>query len=193
VRTFGALVGHVAGTQNMLCAIVLGDKPAAEDAIEKGPQTKTVLVAALTASTTYCEKAYAIAGAAATAAVDMFGEKGTKVGALALNAVHDGEHYGNIITYMRMQGKVPPSSKRQRDASRGATSRLEALKVLATTTGIARILEVGSARKARAILMRPSTALRQHLGTNRAGATPVSAILGNPRQLLGIELLIERR
>ena len=112
VRTFGALVGHVAGTQNMLCAIVLGDKPAAEDAIETGPQTKAVLVAALTASTAYCAKAYAIAGAAAAAAVDVFGEKGTKVGALALNAVHDGEHYGNIVTYMRMQGKVPPSSKR---------------------------------------------------------------------------------
>ncbi len=112
VRTFGALVGHVAGTQNMLCAIVLGDKPAAEDAIEKGPQTKAALVAALTASTAYCAKAYAIAGSAAMAAVDMFGEKGTKVGALVLNAVHDGEHYGNIVTYMRMQGKVPPSSKR---------------------------------------------------------------------------------
>ncbi len=112
VRTFGALVGHVAGTQNMLCAVVLGDKPAAEDAIEKGPQTKEALVAALTASTAYCAKAYAISGAAATTAVDVFGEKGTKVGALALNAVHDGEHYGNIVTYMRMQGKVPPSSKR---------------------------------------------------------------------------------
>ncbi len=112
VRTFGALIGHVAGTQNMLCAIVLGDKPPAEDAIEKGPQTKAVLVAALTASTAYCGRAYAIDGAAATAVVDMFGEKATKVGALTLNAVHDGEHYGNIITYMRMQGKVPPSSRR---------------------------------------------------------------------------------
>ncbi len=112
VRTFGQLVGHVAGSQNMFCAVVLGDKPPAEDAIEKGPQTKAALVAALTASTAYCAKAYAIAGAAGAATVDMFGEKGTKFDALALNAVHDGEHYGNIVTYMRMQGKVPPSSKR---------------------------------------------------------------------------------
>ena len=112
VRTFGELVGHVAGSQNMFCAIVLGDKPPAEDAIEKGPQTKVALVAALTASTAYCAKGYAITGASGAATVDMFGEKGTKVGALALNAVHDGEHYGNIVTYMRMQGKVPPSSKR---------------------------------------------------------------------------------
>ena len=112
VRTFGQLVGHVAGSQNAFCAVVLGDKAPAEDAVEKGPQTKAALVAALTASTAYCAKAYAIAGATAGAPVDMFGEKGTKVGALALNAVHDGEHYGNIVTYMRMQGKVPPSSKR---------------------------------------------------------------------------------
>jgi len=70
------------------------------------------LVAALKASNAYCAKAYAIGTAAASALIDVFGEKNTKVGALALNAVHDGEHYGNIVTYMRMQGKVPPSSKR---------------------------------------------------------------------------------
>lgn len=112
VRTFGELIGHVAGSQNMYCALVLGDKPPAEDAIEKGAQTKEALVTALTASTAYCAKAYAISGAALSRSVDMFGQKGTKVGALTQNAVHDGEHYGNIVTYMRMQGKVPPSSKR---------------------------------------------------------------------------------
>jgi uncharacterized damage-inducible protein DinB len=112
VRTFGELVGHVAGTQNMICAAVLGDPQPAEDAIEKSAKTKAALVAALTASTTYCTKAYAITSAASGAMVDMFGEKSTKVGALALNASHDWEHYGNIVTYMRMQGKVPPSSKR---------------------------------------------------------------------------------
>jgi uncharacterized damage-inducible protein DinB len=112
VRSFGELVGHVAGTQNMICALVLGDKAPAEDAIEKGSQGKAALLAALKASTAYCAKAYAIPAAAAGAAVELFGGKDTKVGALASNAVHDAEHYGNIVTYMRMQGKVPPSSKR---------------------------------------------------------------------------------
>ncbi|MBI3790461.1 MAG: DinB family protein [Gemmatimonadetes bacterium] len=112
VRSFGELVGHVAGTQNMICAAVLGDKVPAEDAVEKGAKTKAALVAALEASNAYCAKAYAIAGAKLSEKVDMFGEKDTKVGALALNAVHTGEHYGNIVTYMRMQGKVPPSSKK---------------------------------------------------------------------------------
>ena len=111
VRTFGELIGHVAGTQNMICAAVLGDKQPAEDAIEKSAKTKAALVAALKASTAYCAKAYAISAAAMTAQVDLFGDKSSKVSALALNAVHDGEHYGNIVTYMRMQGKIPPSSK----------------------------------------------------------------------------------
>jgi uncharacterized damage-inducible protein DinB len=112
VRSFGELVGHVAGTQDMVCAAVLGEKQPAEDAIEKSAKTKAALVAALKASTAHCEKAYAIPAAQIGAMIDMFGDKSTKFGALALNAVHDGEHYGNIVTYMRMQGKVPPSSKK---------------------------------------------------------------------------------
>jgi len=111
VRTFGELIGHVAGTQNLICAAVLGDKQPAEDAIEKSAKTKAALVAALKASNVYCAKAYAIGAAASMAQVDMFGDKSSKISALTLNAVHDGEHYGNIVTYMRMQGKIPPSSK----------------------------------------------------------------------------------
>lgn len=112
VRSFGQLIGHVAGTQNLICAAVLGDKVPAEDAIEKTAKTKAALVAALKASTAYCEKAYAIAPAKFGDSIEMFGGKQTKIAALTLNAVHDGEHYGNIVTYMRLKGMVPPSSKR---------------------------------------------------------------------------------
>ncbi len=112
VRSFGELVGHVAGTQNMICASVLGDKAPAEDAIEKTAKTKAALVAALKASTAYCEKAYAVAPAKYGDMIELFGGKQSKIAALTLNAVHDGEHYGNIVTYMRLRGLVPPSSKR---------------------------------------------------------------------------------
>ena len=30
---------------------------------------------------------------------------------LIQNATHDSEHYGNIVTYLRLNGMVPPSSK----------------------------------------------------------------------------------
>ena len=33
-----------------------------------------------------------------------------KLGVLAFNNAHIMEHYGNIITYMRLKGLVPPSS-----------------------------------------------------------------------------------
>ena len=112
VRSFGELIGHVAGTQDLICAAVLGEKQPAEDAIEKTAKTKAALVVALKASTAHCLKAYNISATSGTAVIEMFGSKSTKFGALTLNAVHDGEHYGNIVTYMRMMGMVPPSSKR---------------------------------------------------------------------------------
>lgn len=112
VRTFGELIGHVAGSQNMICAAALGDKQPAEDAVEKAAKTKAALVAALKESNAYCAKAYAIPASTSGMAIELFGGPSTRVGALALNAVHDGEHYGNIITYMRMKGMVPPSSRR---------------------------------------------------------------------------------
>jgi len=113
VRTFGQIIGHVAGTQNMICAIALGEKVPAEDAIEKTATTKAALVQALKESNTYCARAYAMPDAAVGGMVDLFGSKATKRSALMLNATHNFEHYGNIITYMRMQGMVPPSSQPQ--------------------------------------------------------------------------------
>ena len=112
VRTFGELFGHVAGTQNLICAAVLGDPQPPEDAVEKAAKTKVALVKALKESTAYCAKAYAITAASGGAAIQLFGNASTKFGALSLNVMHDGEHYGNIITYMRMKGMVPPSSRR---------------------------------------------------------------------------------
>ena len=111
VRSFGELIGHVAGSQHMICAAALGEPQPAEDAVEKSAKTKAALLTALKESTEHCKKAYAISAATGAMPVTLFGGKNTKVGALALNAVHDGEHYGNIVTYMRMKGLVPPSSK----------------------------------------------------------------------------------
>jgi hypothetical protein len=36
----------------------------------------------------------------------------SKIGALAYNTSHINEHYGNLVTYMRLQNIVPPSSQR---------------------------------------------------------------------------------
>lgn len=111
VRSFGQLIAHIAGAQNLMCAAALGDPARDEDEIERTKTSKAELVAALRASTEYCGKAYAQSDAAAQQQTKLFGGDRSRLYALGLNAMHNGEHYGNIITYLRMQGIVPPSSR----------------------------------------------------------------------------------
>jgi uncharacterized damage-inducible protein DinB len=113
VRSFGQLFGHVAGAQYMFCAAALGESGRNEDDIEKTRKTKSELVTALKASTDYCKKAYALSDKTAQGKIKLFGQERTKLFALGLNANHDAEHYGNLVTYLRMNGMVPPSSRRQ--------------------------------------------------------------------------------
>lgn len=111
VRSFAEMFGHVAGSEFMFCAAVRGDGPKAEDEIESKVKDKAGLVKALKDAAAYCEPAYAISDAAGAQMVDLFGRR-SKLNTLIFNAVHDGEHYGNIITYLRMNGMTPPSSQR---------------------------------------------------------------------------------
>lgn len=111
VRSFGELIAHVAGAQDMFCAVALGEKPPAEDAVEKAATTKDALVKALKASNDHCRRAYVQGDADAMGMVDVFGQQQSKLFVLMMNATHDNEHYGNIVTYLRMNGMVPPSSR----------------------------------------------------------------------------------
>jgi len=43
--------------------------------------------------------------------VDLFGAQRSKLFTLFQNVTHDSEHYGNIVTYMRLNKMVPPSSR----------------------------------------------------------------------------------
>jgi uncharacterized damage-inducible protein DinB len=115
VRTLGQLFAHVAGSQRMLCAMALGEKNAAGAA----GATKAEIVAALRASNDDCARAYATSDAAAmrlappsdSISAALLGTSHTRFYVLAMNAWHDSEHYGNIVTYMRLRGMVPPSSQ----------------------------------------------------------------------------------
>jgi uncharacterized damage-inducible protein DinB len=111
VRTFGELIAHIDGAQEMFCAIALGEKQRDEDAVEKAAKTKDELVKALRASNDYCTRAYALSDVKTTTMVDLFGDRRPVLFVLMENAAHDNEHYGNIVTYMRLNGMVPPSSK----------------------------------------------------------------------------------
>jgi len=112
VRSFGQLVGHVAGAQYLICAAAMGEPPREEDEIERSRTSKAELLAALEASTKYCGRAYQQTDRAAQQGTKLFGQERTRLYALGLNATHNAEHYGNIVTYLRLNGIVPPSSRR---------------------------------------------------------------------------------
>jgi hypothetical protein len=42
--------------------------------------------------------------------VSFFTGPNTVFGVLAFNSAHNYEHYGNLVTYMRLNGITPPSS-----------------------------------------------------------------------------------
>jgi uncharacterized damage-inducible protein DinB len=109
VRSLGALFGHVANANYMICATILGEKSPATANYET--EARSSVIAGLKASATYCNRAYSMPHDAAMKQVELFGMKGSGVWALAFNASHNAEHYGNVVTYMRLRGKVPPSSR----------------------------------------------------------------------------------
>jgi uncharacterized damage-inducible protein DinB len=112
VRSMGALLGHIADGNNLLCGLAGTGKTAVDQSNEK-KTTRADLVAALKASYAACDQVFAATtDANATTPVDFFGQKQTRLGMLALNNSHMWEHYGNLVTYMRLKNIVPPSSER---------------------------------------------------------------------------------
>jgi len=112
VRSFGQLVGHVADAQYLFCAAAMGEKNPNSSSAEKTKTSKADLVQALKDAVAYCDKAFdSLTDANAGQTVKFFGRETTRVGVLAFNNMHTMEHYGNMVTYMRLKGIVPPSSE----------------------------------------------------------------------------------
>jgi uncharacterized damage-inducible protein DinB len=111
VRSYGQIVGHLADAQYNFCAMALGEtNPVLK--IEETKTTKADLVAALKGALTYCDKAYdGMTDASGAQMVKLFGMDMPKFGVLNINNAHDMEHYGNLVTYMRLKNIVPPSSE----------------------------------------------------------------------------------
>jgi uncharacterized damage-inducible protein DinB len=109
-RSFGQILGHVADTDYLFCATVLGEKNPSPG-IEKTKTTKADLTSALRDAFAYCNRAYdTLTDAGANETVKAFGQERNKLGVLWFNASHNLEHYGNLVVYMRLKGIVPPSS-----------------------------------------------------------------------------------
>ncbi len=111
VRSFGQVVGHVADAQYLFCSTALGEKDPALK-IEKTKTSKADLIAALKDAFAYCDKAYdGMTDASVTQTVKLFGGDMPKPVVLEVNNMHATEHYGNLVTYLRLKNIVPPSSE----------------------------------------------------------------------------------
>jgi hypothetical protein len=117
VRTFGQIIGHLANFNFRWCSDAKGEKnPMVETDFEKLTD-KASLVKGLNIALTYCDGAYAmLTDANSMDLVQGTRDDGTKAPVLRIsrlisNLAHNNEHYGNLVTYMRIKSIVPPSSE----------------------------------------------------------------------------------
>jgi uncharacterized damage-inducible protein DinB len=117
VRTFGQIVGHVANFNFLWCSQAKGEKnPNQGNDFEKST-TKAELVKGLNAALTYCDGVYsALTDTSGLEVIPITQENGRqtqslRMSLLIMNYGHNNEHYGNLVTYMRIKSIVPPSSE----------------------------------------------------------------------------------
>ena len=113
VRSFGQLVGHQADEAYFFCSQAVGEENP-KKGIEKTVTSKADLVAALKDGVAYCNKTLGgMTDAKGSEIVKFFGRDMARLTLLSLNTAHMDEHYGNMVTYMRLKGIVPPTSEKQ--------------------------------------------------------------------------------
>lgn len=113
VRSLGQLIAHIADGNFGICGAASGMKPTMSG-VEKstGGNGKAALQKALAASFEFCESAWASMDATKSGeTVKTFLGVQPRFSVLTFNTSHVWEHYGNLVTYMRLKGIVPPSSE----------------------------------------------------------------------------------
>ena len=114
VKSYGQVIAHIADAQFYICGVVkLGDSAKTSNRnVEKTATTKPEIMKWLHEGFAYCDSAYAeLTDATSAMKVNFFGQQRTKLSVLSFNTAHVNEHYGNLVTYMRMNHIVPPTSE----------------------------------------------------------------------------------
>jgi len=108
IRSFGALIAHVADAQMAICGGAVG-KPKRGNAADK--TSKADLIAALKESSAGCDAIFdGTTEANAPTPASMGPMKTSRLGLLEYNIGHDMEEYGYLAVYLRLKGIVPPTS-----------------------------------------------------------------------------------
>jgi len=126
VRTYGEIVGHLINANYSFCSAALSDQnPNTTDWQKVSEAAK--LIAAMQAAIEFCDRVYSRARDSHLREMIAvpFGANGReqsglthgeqqmpRLTPLVTNIEHDFEHYGNLVTYMRLKGIVPPSTRR---------------------------------------------------------------------------------
>ena len=115
VRTFGELLGHLANEHYIFCSRMKGEPNPHEKVDFEKKTAKAEFVKDINDSIAYCDAAYAAMKDDAKQLAPLApNRRDTLFGSALMNVTHDSEHYGNLVTYLRLKGIVPPSSQPSR-------------------------------------------------------------------------------
>jgi uncharacterized damage-inducible protein DinB len=116
VRSFGEVVDHIIEGNWFYCSSAKGEAPP-KAATEKHT-TKADLVKALNESFAACDAVFNTLTDQALLEKVKNGQRETARGVFVAGVIaHVNEHYGNLVTYMRLKGMVPPSTERAQKAA----------------------------------------------------------------------------
>jgi len=119
VRSFAQLVGHVINANFFFCSQAKGAAmPASANMNFETVTDKAALITGLAEALAVCDDAYqSTTDANFAQKLTMPGFPGmnpktdtTRGAVLIFNTTHNNEHYGNMVLYLRLKGKVPPST-----------------------------------------------------------------------------------
>ena len=116
VRTYAELFGHTMQAQYGYCSTVKGvANPTAGKELEKIVTDKAGVVQMVKDAFAFCDDLYA--GLTNENALEILTRGNppntrqlARANQLIMLVLHGNEHYGNLVTYMRIKGIVPPSS-----------------------------------------------------------------------------------
>ena len=120
VRTFSGQLKHLSATNQILAAAALGQDPPSDAGDEAGPDsvvTKAQHLAYLRASFDALERAVDAIGDSRipvrSSPISPFqGNTATRISLVSEALTHAFDHYGQLVVYLRMNGVIPPASRR---------------------------------------------------------------------------------
>jgi uncharacterized damage-inducible protein DinB len=113
VRSMGQLFGHIADALFSMCSTAGGAKPP-RTGIEKTVSAKPALIEALKEGVAYCNTVInGMTDQKGTETVPFYFGPTPRLSVLYFAVTHTYEHYGNLVTYMRLKNIVPPSSEQK--------------------------------------------------------------------------------